>query len=804
MKVRKLLTLASSAALIGVLLVGAFGSALAANPTGPGQGFFQLDASLDLSNGQPPKAAVTDPIAAPDTQSHDWDQVAADHGLATNGAGPSGANATSFDAETTATGTANNATIFTGGGSKDQQPISAWGWKDASGGLPDKDNLLHAMSARYGSGATAHIYFGADRFDNSGDSQIGFWFFNGPVAVGPNGTFTGAHTAGTVPHSASTPGDILILSDFTNGGAQPTIRVFEYVGSGGSDGSLNLLGGNATDVRDCAIVSTDDFCAAVNNLDGAVAPWLFRNKSGQTSFGHGEFYEGGLNLTTLGLQNECFSSFLAETRSSQSVTATLKDFVAGPFQDCHSGVVTTPSAGSDGSDSIGTGSVQETDQAVLTVTGASTFGGSISFHICGPTPLTDANYTLCTTGGTLVGASKPVSQPSPATVNSDAATLTSAGRYCWRADYTGDAAHGVPASSDSSVTECFKVTPVTPALTTDASSGPVALGQTISDTAHLSGTATQPDGSKAGGSITFTVYGPDNCTTVAFTSSNPVTVSGNGDYPSGNFTPTAAGTYHFAATYTGNPPNTNGASATACPDATEDVTVSPVTPTLTTQSSADPVLLGAAISDTAHLTGTANRPNGDPAGGTISFTAYGPDNCTTVAFGPVTINVSGDGFYGGAGSAAEFPPTAAGNYTWVASYSGDLPNTTAAGPTACPDANEDVTVNSIQPTLTTAQTWTVFDSATVVATGGGDLAGSVHFQLFTNSTCSGTAVTGSDQTLTVVDGGTKGTETVSTTALTFTTSQPTLYWKVSYHSTNPAQKDIPATCTENSNLTVTN
>jgi len=48
----------------------------------------------------------------------------------------------------------------------------------------------------------------------------------------------------------------------------------------------------------------------------------------------GAFYEGGIDLTALNLQGECFSSFLLETRSSQSVTAVLKDFAFGNFQQC--------------------------------------------------------------------------------------------------------------------------------------------------------------------------------------------------------------------------------------------------------------------------------------------------------------------------------------------------------------------------------------------------------------------------------------------------------------------------------------
>src|SRR5262249_25897996 len=43
--------------------------------------------------------------------------------------------------------------------------------------------------------------------------------------------------------------------------------------------------------------------------------------------------EEGVDLTALGLQG-CFSTFMAETRSSQSPTATLSDFVLGSFPLC--------------------------------------------------------------------------------------------------------------------------------------------------------------------------------------------------------------------------------------------------------------------------------------------------------------------------------------------------------------------------------------------------------------------------------------------------------------------------------------
>ena len=79
-------------------------------------------------------------------------------------------------------------------------------------------------------------------------------------------------------------------------------------------------------------------------------------------------------------------------------------------------------------------------------------------------------------------------------------------------------------SSDRALTECFAVTPVTPTLTTQAGTSPVLLGQPITDTAKLNGTANKhgtggggSDGSINGtgqqhaqGTITFKLYGPDD------------------------------------------------------------------------------------------------------------------------------------------------------------------------------------------------------------------------------------------------------------------------------------------------------
>ena len=108
------------------------------------------------------------------------------------------------------------------------------------------------------------------------------------------------------------------------------------------------------------------------------------------------------------------------------------------------------------------------------------------------------------------------------------------------------------------------------------------LGSPVSDIANLSGTASQPgspvvngpQGAPASGTITFSLYGPNDatCATTPVFTSPPINVSGNGLYSSGNFTPTAVGTYRWIASYTGNSPNTLGTTG-LCNASNESVVV---------------------------------------------------------------------------------------------------------------------------------------------------------------------------------------------------------------------------------------
>ena len=60
------------------------------------------------------------------------------------------------------------------------------------------------------------LYFGATRFDNSGDAQVGFWFFQNSVGLG-----SGKIGGGTGFNGVHKNGDILVLSNFSGGGTTP-------------------------------------------------------------------------------------------------------------------------------------------------------------------------------------------------------------------------------------------------------------------------------------------------------------------------------------------------------------------------------------------------------------------------------------------------------------------------------------------------------------------------------------------------------------------------------------------------------
>ena len=316
------------------------------------------------------------------------------------------------------------------------------------------------------------------------------------------------------------------------------------------------------------------------------------------------------------------------------------------------------------------------------------------------------------------------------------------------------------------------------------------------------------------GSVAFSlckVDSPGLCTTGG-TSVGSTNLSGTA-YPVTVVSPTAyvtsAGRYCWRATWTCD--SANGIPGSSDSSATECFTVNPVTPSLST-SAWDDVLLGTAVTDTATLSGLATKPaspiinltgtGGAAAGGTITFTLYGPGNCSTVAYTSSATAINSSGV-----ANASFTPTATGTYHWVATYSGDSPNNNGTSHnTTCNDTNEDVVVSSVPSSMSTAQTWIPRDSATVSATAGGTMTGTVSFALYASNDCA----VGGDSPIYSTSRTVNGASPV-TVRTQDASSQPAAQsatgdysWSVSYDSTNAAQDDIAATCHETSSLTIDN
>jgi hypothetical protein len=146
--------------------------------------------------------------------------------------------------------------------------------------------------------------------------------------------------------------------------------------------------------------------------------------------------------------------------------------------------------------------------------------------------------------------------------------------------------------------------------------------------------------------------------TAAYT--NTVNVSGNGNYGSGNFTPTAAGTYRWTADYSGD--DNNQAALSPCNAPNESSVVNKAAANIETAQKLFP-------QDSATLSANAG---GTPTG-TVDFALYGPNdaNCSgTPAY--TENNVMLDNGTANTDN-TDFSVNAAGsgNYKWVVTYSGD-------------------------------------------------------------------------------------------------------------------------------------
>ncbi len=216
---------------------------------------------------------------------------------------------------------------FTGGGSKDPLDISQWKWSGTP--TPNKDTLNSGYAAAYTApNSSFHLMFGADRVSPNGDANIGIWFFQNTIKLNPDGSFSGVHKNG----------DIFVISSFTGGGGTSNIQILQW-NSSCKSGVTKPVAGQCADSNLLLLAIQASTVACTNSPYCATTNALTTNSLWQGPIASPLFFQGGINLSYAvngfdGGALPCFSSFLEETRSSQSTSAVLKDFLLGGFPVC--------------------------------------------------------------------------------------------------------------------------------------------------------------------------------------------------------------------------------------------------------------------------------------------------------------------------------------------------------------------------------------------------------------------------------------------------------------------------------------
>ncbi|HVA06904.1 MAG TPA: hypothetical protein VNG12_09205, partial [Acidimicrobiales bacterium] len=221
-------------------------------------------------------------------------------------------------------------------GSKDTLDVSGWTCK-YSNNVNSKVDIMNGFAAvmQPSPSGDTNFYYGLEKAVNNGDNNVGLWLFQdrNVGCSSANGTtgFSGVHTNG----------DLLIVSAFTNGGGVSNIAVYAW-----ENGLLVQQGPTGIDCL--ATSGGDNTCSTVNEKTISM-PWLTAD-NGVINAPHPSpnFFEGGIDLSKYpAFSGTCFNRYLLDTRSSQSTTATLFDYVQGSVSRCKPdlSIVKTPATG---------------------------------------------------------------------------------------------------------------------------------------------------------------------------------------------------------------------------------------------------------------------------------------------------------------------------------------------------------------------------------------------------------------------------------------------------------------------------
>jgi hypothetical protein len=414
--------------------------------------------------------------------------------------------------------------------------------------IPNKDDLSNVFAVAHVSDTANEVFFGGERVVSNGDSHIDYEFLQSEVTI-PNacsGSFSGHRTQG----------DFLLSVDFTSGGTLGGNHLYKWIcdktENAAHDGDVCDPPANGKSVPHYVETGNSDVTLTVNAGTTPIGcgGWVCRNADGSptTTLAQNELMEGGIDLNAIGFTG-CISTFLPHTRSSQSFTATLKDFEVIPFNTCHHPTVATQIKNASnqnvgGSTTVPIGSVLH-DTATLSGA-SSTASGTVSYQLYSNNDCTGLIQDLTPTVNTVTNGALP---------DSATYTFTSAGTYYFQATYSGDENNIGPVSS------ACDAEPVTVRATPTYTSTPQLQ---VRDTFTVNGLT-----SDAGGTVTVAVYDTAGCTGTLLNSQSFTVAAA--DISSGSYTKTStyiaatAGSYYFKITYSGDTKNTgfNGCDESA-------------------------------------------------------------------------------------------------------------------------------------------------------------------------------------------------------------------------------------------------
>ena len=187
--------------------------------------------------------------------------------------------------------------------------------------------------------------------------------------------------------------------------------------------------------------------------------------------------------------------------------------------------------------------------------------------------------------------------------------------------------------------------------------------------------------------------------------------------------------------------------------------------------------------------------------GNVNFRYYGSlAACQADTAGAGGTDVSTNALSSSSATSTAVQFSTVGNFYWRAFYLG---GSLSASASPC---NEIVHVIAVNTAISTAPWYYPNDKATISApNGGGNLAGSITFKLYDNATnCATNGATGllySQAAQTVSGAGPLDFNTSNTSVKVSTTT--TVYWNVTFASTNTSQIGRNSVCVESINATLT-